>query len=147
MLATLFQSTRQCKSGIMSNRECDCYEHGHGWVEFSPLQFFTYNIRVPEKVRKGEGEPGDEANVMPRPPSRDWYKRLWLDSVLYLVSTLMMYYLLLIAWRALGPSISSWLKLHPGKCQLAFPEFPYLGCITSTNGISPNPDKVRAVKK
>ena len=39
------------------------------------------------------------------------------------------------------------LKLHPGKCQLAFPETPYLGHIISADDISPNPDKIRAVEK
>ena len=38
------------------------------------------------------------------------------------------------------------LKLHPSKCQFAFPEVPYLGHIISAKGISPNPDKVRAVR-
>ena len=28
------------------------------------LRFFAYKIRAREKVRKGEGEPGDEANLI-----------------------------------------------------------------------------------
>ena len=28
------------------------------------LQFFTYKIRAHKKVRKGEGEPGDEATIL-----------------------------------------------------------------------------------
>ena len=38
------------------------------------------------------------------------------------------------------------MKRHPSKCRFAFPEVPYLGHIISAKGISPNPDKVRAVR-
>ena len=41
------------------------------------LRFFAYKIRAREKVRKGEGEPGDEAICMVRPSSA----RRFIDSV------------------------------------------------------------------
>ena len=42
-------------------------EHGQvatgGRGSIPLLQFFAYKIRTHEKVRKGEGEPGDEASM------------------------------------------------------------------------------------
>ena len=41
----------------------------------------------------------------------------------------------------------SGLKLHPQKCCLGFSEVAYLGHTISAHGISPNPEKVRAVQE
>ena len=38
------------------------------------------------------------------------------------------------------------LKLHPNKCKIAYPEVQFLGHVISAEGISPNPDKVNAVR-
>ena len=38
------------------------------------------------------------------------------------------------------------LKLRPDKCQFAMPKIHYLGHVISSEGISPNPEKVQAVK-
>ena len=40
---------------------------------------------------------------------------------------------------------SSGLKLHPQKCHLGYHEVKYLGHVISSEGISPDPDKVKAV--
>ena len=37
------------------------------------------------------------------------------------------------------------LKLHPQKCRFAYREVPYLGHVISGSGISPDPNKIRAV--
>ena len=39
------------------------------------------------------------------------------------------------------------LKLHPQKCSFTHPKVLYLGHIISSEGIAPNPDKVRAVRE
>ena len=74
--ASLLRSTRQRKSGMVSNGARGHHDHGHGWPRWprmggvpyqalTLLRFFAYNIRACEKVRKGEGEPGNEANRIP----------------------------------------------------------------------------------
>ena len=77
----LLRSTRQCESGIVHNGARGCHDHSHGWlrwprVDVVPyqalplLQFFTCNIKFCarknfKKVRKGEGEPRNEARPQP----------------------------------------------------------------------------------
>jgi len=39
------------------------------------------------------------------------------------------------------------LQLHSGKCVFAQPQAPYLDFILSEDGISPSPDKVKAVRQ
>ena len=71
----LLQSTRQHESGTVHNGACGHHDHGHSWPRWPRvgavpyqalplLRFFTCNIHVWKKVRKGEGEPGNEANLM-----------------------------------------------------------------------------------
>ena len=70
--------------------------HGHGWPRWPRvgavpyqalplLRFFACNIRARKKVRKGEGEPGNEASTAVRSrglygwtEADDGLKRMWL---------------------------------------------------------------------
>ena len=47
--------------------------------------------------------------------------------------------------QVFGRIRASGLKLHPQKCHLGYREVQYLGHVISAEGISPDPDKVRAV--
>jgi hypothetical protein len=38
-----------------------------------------------------------------------------------------------------------WLKLNPEKCRFGITKGKVLGCLASTKGIEPNPDKIRAL--
>ena len=70
LLATLSRSTRQCERDTVHNGAHGCHDHELATVPRVPyqalllLRFFAYNICTHEKVRKGEGEPGNEAKIL-----------------------------------------------------------------------------------